>query len=642
MRFSILLATAVVLPGWPVMTACATDVPIRIPLKHVDSAGQGDDPDMLGIMVGLNDGPARLLQFDTGSDALNIQAEAGIRGVTPAVGAAPEKYGYGDGSYGYWQQKIRFDSISYYDPEKPSRPIATFGGGHVGNQVLEMVYTKDYHAFRDKELTRQPVGHDDDGNALYADLAYRRKLQNGEPGEDGAFYGTFGASDSIGNEIETSPLGGRTRSGYVIAANANLDAAKTPGCAPCLIVHLTPAIRSQFTAVVPWGNVDGGGGANRSRFPQSGANASAMYEGSYAYSISFKAGKAKRKVEFRGAILLDTGTADFLYPSATNVLAKLRSKGFELKENEDGEVDFAISGSNHAYDQLNYEAVDISRLDDEDEGDGITVGLPFFQANTVVYDLENRSTGYSQFFVTVDDFTTDGGGDGVTRLNHVTDEMGSQGWLGLAGVIRGSREFRVGRGAVVRMTGASVYTGATIVEADANLYLAGPADIGQSARVVVDGVLNIEQKGSHVRIWGVAGDADEVAIRSLGGSGSVYIGNRRLTLTAADARFQGGISDIDDSGNSMGGRLSVIGGKQELAGENSYTGTTIVGSGAELHVTGSLAGDVLVRGLLHVDGDVAGQVTVESGGALTGSGKVGRLIVSAGGRSELAPSSDRR
>lgn len=642
MKFSILLVAAVMLLGWSAMMACAADAPIRIPLKHIDSAGQGDDPDMLGIMIGLNDGPARLLQFDTGSDALNIQADAGIRGVTPLIGTTPKKYGYGDGSYGYWQQKIRFDSISYYDPEKPSRPIATFGGGHVGNQVLEMVYTRNYHAFKDKELTHQPVGYDDDGNALYADMEYRKKLQRGEPGEDAAFYGTFGASDSIGNEIETSPLGGRTRSGYVIAANANLDSAKTPGCAPCLIVHLTPAIRSQFTAMVPWGKVNGGDEVNRSRFPQSGANASTMYEGSYAYSISFKAGKAKRKVEFRGPILFDTGTADFLYPSATNVLAKLRSEGFELNEYEDREVDFAISGSKNGYDQLNYEAVDISRLDEEDEGDGITVGLPFFQANTIVYDLENRSTGYSPFFVTVDDFTTDDGGDGVTRLNHVTEEMGSQGWLGLAGVIRGSREFRIGRGAVVRMTGASVYTGETIVELDANLYLAGPADIGQSARVVVDGTLNIEQKGSHARSWGVASDAGEVAIRSLGGSGSVYIGNRRLTLTAADAKFRGGISDIDDSGNSMGGRLSVIGGKQELAGENSYTGTTLVGSGAELHVTGSIAGDVLVQGMLHVDGDVAGQVTVENGGVLTGSGKVGRLMVSAGGRSELAPSSARR
>ncbi len=642
MRLMILLMAALALQGLPVAAIHASDTPVRIPLKHVDSDAQGDDPDMLGIMLGLNDGPPRLLQFDTGSDALNIQADSGIGGVSPVVGAEPEKYGYGDGSYGYWQQKIRFDSISFYDPGRPGRPVATFGGGHVGNQVLEMVYTRDYHAFGEKEVSRQPVGQDDEGTALYADLAYRRKLQNGEPGEYGAFYGTFGASDAIGSEIETSPLGGRTHSGYVIAANANLDSGKTPGCAPCLIVHLTPAIRAQFTALVPWGNLADRDDSDRLRFPQSGANASYMYEGEYAYSISFKAGKAKRTVEFRGAILFDTGTTNFLFPSATNVLERLRAKGYNLKENEDGEVDFAISGSVHAYDQLSYEDIDISRLDDEDEGDGITVGIPFFQANTVVYDLANRTTGYSPFFVTVDDYTTDGVGDVRTRLDHVTDEMGSQGWLGLAGVIRGSREFRIGQGAVVRMTGANVYTGATIVEPDANLYLAGPADIGQSERVVVDGTLNIEQKGGYERLWGVVGAGDEVAIRSLGGKGSLYIGDRKLTLTAADARFEGDISDVDDNGNSMGGRLSIIGGKQELAGENGYTGVTIVGSGAELRVTGSLAGDVLVRGALHVEGDVAGQVTIESGGVLTGSGKVGRLMVGAGGRSELAPSSGRR
>src|SRR5690606_5618278 len=168
-----LVAALLVLGLAPTRTS-AVDVPVRIPLKHVVAWGEGSDPDQLGIMVGLNDGPPRLLQFDTGSDAVNIQDYRDVPGVAPVPGAEPEMYAYGDGSYGYWQREIRFESMSFYDPERPGRPVATFGGGHVANQVLDMVYTKDYHAFAGKKLSRDPVGEDSDGNALYADLDYRR------------------------------------------------------------------------------------------------------------------------------------------------------------------------------------------------------------------------------------------------------------------------------------------------------------------------------------------------------------------------------------------------------------------------------------------------------------------------------------
>lgn len=636
-----LVAALLVLGLAPTRTS-AVDVPVRIPLKHVVAWGEGSDPDQLGIMVGLNDGPPRLLQFDTGSDAVNIQDYRDVPGVAPVPGAEPEMYAYGDGSYGYWQREIRFESMSFYDPERPGRPVATFGGGHVANQVLDMVYTKDYHAFAGKKLSRDPVGEDGDGNALYADLDYRRKMQAGEPGEVDAFYGTFGASDSIGSEVVSSPLGGRTRSGYVVAANANLDGRKTPGCAPCLVVHLTPAIRSQFTALVPWGDPGRGGGNYRDRFPRSGANASRMYEGAYPYTITFDAGKGARKVDFKGPLLLDTGTVEFAFLSAENVLKRLASRGYPLGEGEDGEVDFSIRGSDHAYDQLDFSGVDIHRLDNEDTGDGLTLGLPFFQSNTVMYDLENRTTAYSPFFVSVEEFTTDGSGGSGIRLSHLTGEMGSSGWFGLAGPVSGSGGLRIGTGAVVRMTGVNTYTGPTVVEKDASLYLAGPGDIRHSAGVVVDGTLNVEQKGGYVASWGVAGPDDPVVIRDLSGTGSVYIGDRRLVVMAAGGRFSGQIGDVDDDGNSLQGSVAVLAGQLELAGDNSYTGLTEVGRGARLHLTGSLAGDVSVSGTLVVDGEVSGKVTVESGGLLAGAGNVDDVVIAAGGRSELKPSPGRR
>lgn len=632
MRPRVILAAAAMLPG---LVPGQPAPPVQIPLKHIVSDDDGGSPDMLGIMLGLNDGPPRLLQFDTGSDAVNIQGGDHVSGVEPVPGASPEKYGYGDGSYGYWQQKIRFDSMSFYDPDQPGRPVATFGGGHVANQVLDMVYTEDYHAFGEMTLTRNAIGYDDDGNALYADLEYRSKLQTGRPGEDGAFYGTFGASDSIGKEIDSSPLGGRTTTGYVVAANGNLDGNRTPGCAPCLLLHLTPAIRSQFTALIPWGELDYQHGDYRVRFPQSGANASNAYEGRYSYTISFDSKGHSQSVGFQGPILFDTGTVNFIYLSASDVLARLGAEGFSLGENQGAEADFSIRGSDHPYDQLDYSGVDVYRLDDEDDGDGITVGLPFFQSNSVVYDLENRTTGYSPFFVSAANFVTGGPEAGALRLSHVTREMGSEGWLGLAGELAGSGEFRVGRDAVVRLTGANTYTGSTIIEQGASLYLAGPGDIRHSARVVVDGVLNIEQKGAYMHGWGVGSGNEVVVIRSLGGTGTVYAGDRELVLTAADGRFEGEIADIDDAGTSMGARLAVQAGSIELAGDNSYTGATYVGKGARLHVTGSIAGDVSVSGTLIVDGQVLGQVTVESGGVLTGSGDVGSVVVQAGGRNGI-------
>src|SRR5690606_17055967 len=109
MRPRVILAAAAMLPG---LVPGQPAPPVQIPLKHIVSDDDGGSPDMLGIMLGLNDGPPRLLQFDTGSDAVNIQGGDHVSGVEPVPGASPEKYGYGDGSYGYWQQKIRFDSMS--------------------------------------------------------------------------------------------------------------------------------------------------------------------------------------------------------------------------------------------------------------------------------------------------------------------------------------------------------------------------------------------------------------------------------------------------------------------------------------------------------------------------------------------------
>lgn len=615
-------------------TTLAQPDPIQIPLKHVVSDGDGTDPDMLGIVVGVNDGPARLLELDTGSDALNFQSETAIAGVELAPGAKPELYGYGDGSYGYWQQRVQFEKIAFYNPASPSKPVAVLGGGHTANQVLDMVYSKSYHAFSEKKVSREPVGNDD-GTPLFADLDYRKKMQSGKPAEDGAFYGTFGAGDHIGKEIRSSPLGGRTRSGYVVAANANLTTIDTHGCAPCLTLHLTPSIRSQFTALTPWGKLDYDDRNFQKTFPQSGANASNDYEGSYSYKISFGPGTKKHAVDLRSPILFDTGTAEFIYLSATEVLKKLRAKGFSLKEHGDDEVDFTIRGSAHGYDNIDFSSIDIFRLDNEDDGDGITIGLPFFQQNSVLFDLENRITGYSPFYVTSTNFNTDLGDPSAIPLSQVSHKMGSAGWLGLAGDIHGSGDLTIAKDAVVRMTGKNTYSGATIIAADGHLYLAGPGDISHSSRIEVNGVLNMEQSGNYLKSWGETGLNGDVTVRNLNGTGDVFLGKHRVVLTAAAGKFEGDISDMGDDGKSMGGGLAIKAGTLTLAGENYFSGPTEVFAGSELKITGSLSGDVVVSGALFVDGEVSGTVTVKSGGALSGSGKVGQVVSEPGGTNQL-------
>src|SRR5690606_18878119 len=85
--------------------------------------------------------------------------------------------------------------------------------------------------------------------------------------------------------------------------------------------------------------------------------------------------------------------------------------------------------------------VDIYRQDNEDEGNALVLGLPFFHLNSVLYDLENRTTGFSPFFVSADDFTTSTPAAGEMQLQRITGDSGSQGWLGLAGIVSGEGSF---------------------------------------------------------------------------------------------------------------------------------------------------------------------------------------------------------
>ncbi|MER8771385.1 lysozyme inhibitor LprI family protein [Mesorhizobium sp. M0960] len=611
--------------------------PISIPLQHVREYGLDSDEVIyhkLGIVVGINGATPRLYEFDTGSDEFNAEIDSSVPGIKPVPGSKPGMYPYGDGTYGDWVQQVRFDSLSYYDPDDRSKPVVTLDGDFAAGRVVDYVYTKGFGDLEDVKLTQKPVGHHGD-TPVYADLNARKSMQNGEPGDSTTFYGVFGAADFIFAGDQTTAPGSQTQSGYVVSANANLGKKKTtPGCVPCLALNLSPSLRSQFTALMPWGEL----GSQlyehyQKRFPQTGANASNVNEGSYRYTISFDYMGKKRSVDFNGPVLLDTGTATFVSITSEGVLNKLRSRGFQLKEYSSDIMDLKFFGFDDSFNNKEYSDVVIDRQSDEVDGNGITIGLPFFQSNSVMYDLENKTTAYSPYFVSAGNFTTDAAAKDQVQLNRATSDAGSKGWLGLAGIVSGAGDFTIEKDADVRMTGGNTYTGTTHVAADGYLTLAGPGSVEHSSRVTVDGVLNLDQKGNHLKSWGVAHSLNDTAIRNLNGKGEVYLGAGRLILTEANGQFDGTIADFDDAGGMSGG-LVVAGGKLTLSGKNTYSGVTEVASGAQLRVTGSLTGDVSVSGLLAVDGEVSGKVTVKEGGRLTGSGKVGSVTVAEGGKAD--------
>src|SRR5262249_25016665 len=71
-------------------------------------------------------------------------------------------------------------------------------------------------------------------------------------------------------------------------------------------------------------------------------------------------------------------------------------------------------------------------------------------------------------------------------------------------------------------------------------------------------------------------------IKSLTGSGKVYLGDRDLGIVSANGAFDGAISDCGRTGTeclagSTGGSLVLSGGTLTLSGHNTYTGGTVVG-----------------------------------------------------------------
>jgi subtilase-type serine protease len=596
----------------------ASDVPLDI---IQESYGGNQFGYRLGINVGVNGATPEEYLFDTGSDSFNIDVgtNTGGHGAAwfpnqPGVAqSAPYAYLYGNGTYGYWQSDTTVSSVQFYN---------SASGAKVGSiatpQGLPVAIAQDWMGTQASLAPDTPgqaittIG----GNTLYQDLTWQQSLNQGNAPEEGRFYGTFGTGD-FGNGI----AGSLTKSGYIVEANG---AAGDPGkCgSACLIVGLTPALRAQFLSVVPW--IGGGQGT----FPLSGAPAANQFDTQFLYVLT----DGKHSSSATLPTLFDTGTPNIMIiDNDLGVLTHETALGHINSNNDEipgitltatgvsagSQPSSIVTGNDASGDYSNVVTVGPYG----GFPDSAIYGISFFFHNAVMYDLQNKATGYTPYYVSDSPITTS---------FTVTSAMGP---LGLAGVISGTGTFQVASGAVANLSGTNTYTGSTNVAKGGWLGLAGPGSLAQSSGIHIDGTFDISRT------------SQSTAARSLSGAGNVLLGGTTLVLTNAVGTFSGQLAD-GGLGGGVGGRLIVAGGKEMLTGHSTYTGWTGVSAPGELDLSssGSLAGSAINLGVLSNSGLISGSVinrgqlvdngsimgSVSNDGMLTGQGRIGGDLVVSG------------
>ncbi|HKU54446.1 MAG TPA: autotransporter domain-containing protein [Rhizomicrobium sp.] len=235
--------------------------------------------------------------------------------------------------------------------------------------------------------------------------------------------------------------------------------------------------------------------------------------------------------------------------------------------------------------------------------------------------------------------------NGTLNFNHIDS-------ISISNIVSGSGGLgQIGIGTLT-LTGANTYSGGTVISSG-TLQLGTPTTAGSiSGNVLNNAKLQFDRSDTYVFagnisgsgiVWlagqgtviltgtnSYAGDTTVFINSNLqagnGGTtgsltnGLIHVGGGTVTFNRSDTYiFSGSITDAVD-GTGLTGRIRQIGsGTTVLAGNNSYTGTTIVSAG-RLNVTGSISSSA---------------VTVQSGATLNGIGTVGSTTVQSGGT--LAP-----
>nr|WP_225737502.1 autotransporter domain-containing protein [Dyella acidiphila] len=524
----------------------------------------------LGIRVGVNGAPSREYLFDTGAPMFSIATGyygdvAWFPNRWNALTTYPYRYNYGN--FAFDQQNAHISSIQFYG-NAGSDPVGSYAPAE-GFSVAAIIGRLD----NEEDLTAagdQGVKVGD----YYLNLSWQQRINQGLAPDIGGFYGIFGAGDFVPNSKLTSPspLGMLTSTGYIVEANGTPGAPGGCGQA-CLILGLTPALRAQFLSVVPW--ISTAENPNYlATFPVSGANAAQQFDTmfSYTYGDGYTATLPT---------LFDTGAPEIFIND--DGLAKHSGGTLTIAGTSPGAQPFSVANAVDPGDPSN--RVNFGEAIDGVAGGTSLFGIYFFLHNAVMYDLENKATAYTPFYVTEAPITTD---------FVVTKAMGP---LGLAGEISGAGAFTVTSGGVANLSGSNTYTGPTNVGQGAWLGLAGPGSIASSSGVRADGTFDISRASSGV------------VIQALSGTGTVSLGANTLELGNASGSFDGQLAD-GGLGGGTGGGLIIAGGRQSLTGVNTYTGRTGIGQHAMLDLAGSIAGSMIDAGVLSGHGRVGGDLAV--------------------------------
>ncbi|WP_246550653.1 autotransporter outer membrane beta-barrel domain-containing protein [Bradyrhizobium liaoningense] len=199
----------------------------------------------------------------------------------------------------------------------------------------------------------------------------------------------------------------------------------------------------------------------------------------------------------------------------------------------------------------------------------VTVNSTFdISASAVAFNAITTLAGSSSGVVNM-------GGNGLVMTNASTE---------FAGVIQGTGGLEV-FGGTQTLSGVNTYTNATQIDAGATLALKGSGSIASSLYVAFNagGTLDISQTNSGA---------------SVGGLFSLFLGNVALgskTLTITNGSVFAGVIQDGGIGGGTGGNLVIANGAlQQLAGINTYTGTTTIDSGGELDLfsIGGSAGSI--------------------------------------------------
>ena len=166
---------------------------------------------------------------------------------------------------------------------------------------------------------------------------------------------------------------------------------------------------------------------------------------------------------------------------------------------------------------------------------------------------------------------------------------------------------------VLALTAVNTFTGSTTVNSGAYLALTGNGSIADSSAVAVNGTFDVSKT--------TAG----TSITDLSGTGRIYLGNQNLSITNGVSTFSGVIADgstQDLNLGAVGGQFSVLGGTATLSGVNTYTGDTLINTGASLALAGagSIANSASVvdNGALDISQTTAGASVTD----LAGTGNV--------------------